>query len=127
MGVVDRSTVTQERKTMKTRPALILGLIASSLLMTAPAPAQAEHGYPAGAFVIAKRDADDNARADERRRDSRRTTGAANDRGYGYGYERRQRDPEAGESAPEQRRRDRDQRSERRERSEDRGSRSERR
>lgn len=110
---------------MKTRPALILGLIASSLLMTAPA--QAEHGYPAGAFVIAKRDADDNARADERRRDSRRTTGAPNDRGYGYGYERRQRDPEADESAPEQRRRDRDQRSERRERSEDRGSRSERR
>lgn len=110
---------------MKTRPALILGLIASSLLMAAPA--QAEHGYPAGAFVIAKRGADDASRddrADERRRDSRRASGGQNDRGYGYGYERRQRDPQADESAADPRRRDRENRNER---SEDRGSRSGRR
>lgn len=110
---------------MKTRHPLILGLIASSLLMALPA--QAEHGLPAGAFVIAKRSADDASRddrADERRRDSRRASGGQNDRGYGYGYERRQRDPETDESAAEQRRRDRDQRNER---SEDRGSRGGRR
>lgn len=110
---------------MKTRHSLILGLLASSVLMALPA--QAEHGYPAGAFVIAKRSADDASRsdrADERRRDGRRASGTQNDRGYGYGYERRQRDPEADDPAAEQRRRDREHRNER---SEDRGSRSGRR
>lgn len=118
---------------MKTRQTLILGLIAGSLLLALPV--QAEPGYPAGAFVIAKRSADDASRgdradrADERRRDGRRASGGQNDRGYGYGYERRQRDPEADESAADSRRRDRDreQRNERNDRSEDRGSRSGRR
>lgn len=110
---------------MKTRPSLILGLIAGSLLMAMPA--HAEPGYPAGAFVIAKRSADDASRgdrADNRRHDSQRASGGQNDRGYGYGYERRQRDPEADESATDPRRRDRQLRNER---SEDRGSRSGRR
>lgn len=110
---------------MKTRQALTLGLIAGSLLLALPA--QAEPGLPAGAFLIAKRGADDASRgdrADERRRDGRRASGGQNDRGYGYGYERRQRAPEADESAADPRRRDREQRNER---SEDRGSRSGRR
>lgn len=110
---------------MKTRQPLILGLIAGSLLLALPA--QAEPGYPAGAFVIAKRGADDafgGDRADERRRDGRRASGGQNDRGYGYGYERRQRDPEADESAADPRRRDRENRNQR---SDDRGSRSGRR
>jgi hypothetical protein len=110
---------------MKTRHSLILGLIASSLMLALPA--QAEHGLPAGAFLIAKRSADDasrSERADDRRRDERRASGGQNERGYGYGYERRQRDPETEESAADPRRRDREQRNER---SEDRGSRSGRR
>lgn len=110
---------------MKTRHSLILGLVAGSLLLALPA--QAEPGYPAGAFVIAKHSADDafrGDRADQRRRDGRRASGGQNDRGYGYGYERRQRDPEADESVADPRRRDREHRDER---SEDRGSRSGRR
>lgn len=110
---------------MKTRQTLILGLIAGGLLLALPA--QAGDGLPAGAFVIAKRGADDASRgdrADERQRDERRASGGTNDRGYGYGYERRQRDPEADESAADLRRRDREHRNERRE---DRGSRSGRR
>lgn len=113
---------------MKTRQTLILGLIAGSLLLALPA--QAEPGLPAGAFLIAKRGADDAARgdrADERWRDGRRASGGQNDRGYGYGYERRQRDPEADESAADPRRRDRESRENRNERSDDRGSRSGRR
>ena len=89
----------------------ILGLLAGNLMISAPA--RADDGLPAGAFVIAKRDSNDESREsrdqrdlrDERRserdkaggnRTQRRSDGDS--KGYGYGYERRQREPASRDS-----------------------------
>lgn len=115
---------------MSLRSPLIFGLLAASLMSALPA--RAAYELPPGAFVIARQGADDarrSERSEDRRRDGRRAGSRQNDdeRGYGYGYERRQRNPEAEEAASEWRRRDREHRNERSERGEDRANRGGRR
>ena len=102
---------------------LILGMVAGSLLVSLPA--QAYDGLPAGAFVIAKRDSNDDFRDSRDSREIRdeprserskagtsRNAQRRNDgdtKGYGYGYERRQREPESRDTG-EDRRESRDER-----------------
>lgn len=86
---------------------LVIGILAGSLAIALPAQASyAGNELPAGAFVLAKRSADDGDRAEERRRaDSRGAQRRDGDeRGYGYGYERRQRGGEAGDDSSSSRR-----------------------
>jgi hypothetical protein len=101
---------------MKLSSAVMIGTMAGSL--TIALPVQASHGHKAGSMIIAKRDYGDyrrdrqEGRADERRRSDerqslRRESGDA--KSYGYGYERRQRNADSGESnnADDERRRNR--------------------
>lgn len=76
---------------MKLQFPLIVGLLAGSLIAL---PVEANNGYRGDSFVIAKRGADEGGRNDERR-DNRRVRRPSDERSYGYGYERRQREPEA--------------------------------
>jgi hypothetical protein len=121
---------------MKLRTTALLSLAAAGLI--AASPVQAGYEFPPASFVIAKRGADDGARRDqyddrrEDRRDGRRDSGSpryerGDDRGYGYGYERRQREPEQGESIYDDRRGRGESRSDDRRRDERRGDRGERR
>lgn len=80
---------------MKLQFPLIVGLLAGSLMAL---PVEANNGYRGDSFVIAKRGADEGERSTQRsdeRRDNRRVRRPSDDRSYGYGYERRQRQPEA--------------------------------
>lgn len=80
---------------MKLQFPLIVGLLAGSLMAL---PAEANPGYRGDSFVIAKRGANEAQSSNERsddRRDNRRARRASDDRSYGYGYERRLRQPEA--------------------------------
>lgn len=80
---------------MKLQFPLIVGLLAGSLMAL---PAEANNGYRGDSFVIAKRGADEGERSTQRsdeRRDNRRVRRPSDERSYGYGYERRQREPEA--------------------------------
>jgi hypothetical protein len=96
--------------TMKFSKALVLGTVASSLAMALPA--QASHGYDAGAMVTVKRDYGDYRRdsQEERRqsdgRQSLRRNGG-DSKSYGYGYERRQRSTESGNNTDDERRKNR--------------------
>lgn len=94
---------------MKLSNALMLGTVAGSLAIALPA--QASHRHDADATVVAKRDYGDyrrdgqEGRADERRRsDDRQSLRRGDSKSYGYGYERRQRNTESGESADDERR-----------------------
>jgi len=111
---------------MSSHRSLIIGIVASSLLTALPATAS--QSLPAGAFVIASRGDDDGrsaGRSDDRRQSSGRSSRRqSDDRGYGYGYERRQRDPQAGDSGSGQPQRS--QQEQRNERGDDRGGSSHR-
>ena len=80
---------------MNARQLGIIGLAALGLALAAPV--QAAPDFMDGAFIVAKRDRDDETRRDVRRderRDDRRASRREAEReepqGYGYGYERRQ-------------------------------------
>lgn len=102
---------------MSVRNTVILGMVTGSLLLSLSA--EAANSLPAGAFVIAKRDikgdgdrdaneARDQRGDDRRKADSRPSLrkNSADGKGYGYGYERRQRAPESGDAANDDSRRD---------------------
>ncbi|HMM47045.1 MAG TPA: hypothetical protein PKC12_03595 [Thiobacillaceae bacterium] len=80
----------------KTTPRLMALLGVAALGLAFAIPAHAAPGYPEGAFIVAKREARDEARQNPRdtrgdaRRDRRGEAGSEESRGYGYGYERRQ-------------------------------------
>lgn len=99
---------------MKVRSTVMIGIVGASLL--AALPAQAYSQLPAGSFVLAKRSADEGGgrfdrEEDNRQRDNRRAQKRdGGDRGYGYGYERRQREPDAGQQSIDEGRRQRDER-----------------
>lgn len=98
---------------MSVRNTVIIGMVTGSLLLSASA--EAANSLPAGAFVVAKRDINgdgDEARdprsGDRRKAESRPSLrkNSADGKGYGYGYERRQRAPESGNAANDDSRRD---------------------
>lgn len=94
---------------MKLHFSLIVGALAGSLLAL---PVEANSAYRGEAFMIAKRGADEG-RNDERR-DNRNLRRPADDRSYGYGYERRQRQPEAAPPPADDRRDERRKKGDRR-------------
>ncbi len=81
---------------MNTRPIWIFGLATLGLALAAPV--QAAPQFMDGAFLVAKRDQDEESRRDARdsrkedRRSSRREAERDEPQGYGYGYERRQQE-----------------------------------
>jgi hypothetical protein len=100
---------------MNTRQLGFFGLAALGLALAAPV--QAAPDYVDGAFVVAQRDRDDEARRDKRdagrdagkddRRSPRREAEREDPQGYGYGYERRHQkesEPEDPDSRPRGRR-----------------------
>jgi hypothetical protein len=96
---------------MNTRQLGFFGLAALGLALAAPV--QAAPDYVDGAFVVAQRDRNDEARRDKRdagkddRRRPKREAEREDPQGYGYGYERRhqkEREPEDPDSRPRGRR-----------------------
>jgi hypothetical protein len=89
---------------MKTRITLLIGIAGMSLMVALPA--QAAPDYVDSAYMIAQRNIDDGARrsrqeADQDGRKSYRRDAERDDPdGFGYGYERRQR--ESGSQEPVQ-------------------------
>jgi hypothetical protein len=80
---------------MKLASALLIGIAASTLMASLPAAARDD--FTAGSFQIARRGGDDSFRG-EREDDSRRSTRRQrdDDRGYGFGYERRRQSGDDG-------------------------------
>ena len=104
---------TETEMTMNARTPLTFGMAALGLALVAPAHAASDvHLY--GAFIVARQDNERDARrtAREPRRDERRAqerdaqpeAGPDNERGYGYGYERRQQKRQDDDSRPRGRR-----------------------
>jgi hypothetical protein len=93
---------------MKTRLTLMTGIAGMSLMMALPA--QAAPDYVDSGYMIAQRNIDDGARRNrqDQGRDERKSYWRDGERedpeGFGYGYERRQRESGAQEPVQQDRR-----------------------
>jgi hypothetical protein len=97
---------------MNTCSALMLALATGGLVLATPV--RAADDLPAGAYLLARADTNDAKPGPESRRTNRRPD--VGERGYGYGYERRQRTDRPDAVVERDRREVRDARSERTER-----------
>lgn len=116
------------------RSALVAPLVSLLLgvaMVTTVSAAQASPGMPERAFLVAKRSAEEGSAFDrffERREADKRKSSSRDNKdskGYGYGYERRQRNSDGRDSSLSERGPDREERSSRSERN-DRSEKSER-
>lgn len=105
---------------MKLRNALLLGIAASTLMASLPAAARDD--FDSGSFQIARRGGDDSFRGDRDDDNRRKYRRSDDDRGYGFGYERRRqsRDSSADDGADNRDRRQDEDRGNRRDRRDDR-------
>jgi len=94
----------EQGEIMKTRITMMIGIAGMGLMMALPA--QAAPDYVDNAYMIAQRNIDDGARRSrpdeghDERKSYRRDAERDDPEGFGYGYERRQR--ESGSQEPVQ-------------------------